>query len=264
MKLLPSRLALALASTLFAAPLFAAEPVVTVNGTAIPQEQADIIQQMHIARGAPEGDELKAQVRNDLIDLRLIADAATKAGLDKKPEIAARIEVQRELNLMQAYFEDYFSKNAVTDQMINEEYAKVQERFKDVNEYKSRHILVADEAAAKAIIDKFRAAPTLETFSELAKESTDPGSKDNGGDLGWSDGNNFVKPFGDALKALEKGKFTETPVKSDFGYHVIWLEDTRPVQVPPLEQLKPQLTQGVQDRMRLEEVARLRADAKVE
>ena len=128
-------------------------------------------------------------------------------------------------------------------------------------EYKSRHILVKTEEEAVAIIANLKKGAK---FEELAKQSLDPGSKDNGGVLDWSSPSNFVKPFSDALVSLSKGKYTETPVKSEFGYHVILLDDSRPLNVPKFEDVKPRLQQQAQSQQINKMVADLRAKAKIE
>ncbi|HRF10798.1 MAG TPA: peptidylprolyl isomerase, partial [Candidatus Accumulibacter phosphatis] len=128
-------------------------------------------------------------------------------------------------------------------------------------EYKLRHILVEQEDEAKTIIANLKKGAK---FEELAKQSKDPGSKDKGGDLGWNSTASYVKPFGDAVGSLSKGKYTETPVKTDFGYHVILLEDSRPLTAPPFDQIKPQLTQRLQQEQIQKYVNDLRSKAKIQ
>ncbi|HSY28104.1 MAG TPA: peptidylprolyl isomerase, partial [Burkholderiaceae bacterium] len=129
------------------------------------------------------------------------------------------------------------------------------------NEYDARHILVDKEEDAKAIIVKLKGGAK---FEDLAKQSKDTGSAANGGDLGWSNPNGFVKPFSDAMVALKKGQFTETPVKTQYGYHVIKLEDVRPAKVPTLEELRPQITQSLQQKGLEAYFAELKAKAKIQ
>ena len=126
---------------------------------------------------------------------------------------------------------------------------------------KGTKVLVETENEAKAVIAKLQSGAA---FEEVAKESRDPGSKDRGGELGWSNPAMFVKPFSDAMVALEKGKYTPTPVKSDFGYHVIQLDDVRTTQAPPFEEVKPQLQQRLQQQKVEKQVLDLRAKAKVD
>ena len=128
-------------------------------------------------------------------------------------------------------------------------------------EYKARHILVEKEEEARDIIARLKKG---EKFEDLAKQSKDPGSRDKGGDLDWSVPANYVKPFADALTKLEKGKFTDAPVKSDFGWHVILLEDSRAFTPASLDELKPQITQSIQRQMVDQHVQDLRSKAKVD
>jgi peptidyl-prolyl cis-trans isomerase C len=128
-------------------------------------------------------------------------------------------------------------------------------------EYKPRHVLVETENEAKAIIARLQNGTP---FEEVAKESRDPGSRERGGDLGWSNPGMYVQPFSEAMVKLEKGKYTSTPVKSDFGYHVIQLDDVRDVQAPPFEEVKAQLEQRLQQQKVERHVLELREKAKVE
>jgi peptidyl-prolyl cis-trans isomerase C len=148
----------------------------------------------------------------------------------------------------------------VTEDQIKKEYEDIRAKLGN-KEYKARHILVENEAEAKAIIEKLKKGEKIE---DLAKASKDPGSKERGGDLGWANPASFVPPFSAAMTKLEKGKFTETPVKSDFGWHVIQLEDTRELKLPPIDEAKGQIGQQLQQRMVQKHIEDLRAKAKVE
>ena len=151
-------------------------------------------------------------------------------------------------------------KNPISDAELKAEYEAIKAKLGNT-EYKARHILVKNEEDAKVIIVNLKKGAK---FEELAKQSIDPGSKDNGGDLGWASAGNFVKPFSDALTSLSKGKYTEAPVKSEFGYHVILLEDSRPLNVPPFDEIKPRLAQQAQAQQINKMVDGLRAKAKIE
>lgn len=257
--------ALLIAGTLLAAPAFAAKgdakgaAVATVNGVAIPQSLADFIIAEQKAQGAPDTPEIKNAVRDRLVTGEVLAQEARKKGFDKRASIAAQIELARTDVLARAVIEDYVKTHPVTDEQLKKDYDQLTANISG-NEYKSRHILVEKEDDAKAIIAKLKNGGK---FEELAKQSIDPGSKDNGGDLGWSAASTYVKPFADALVKLEKGKFTETPVKSDFGWHVISLDDIRPVTPPPFEQAKPQLTARAQQMLVQKLIIELREKAKV-
>lgn len=217
-------------------------PFVTVNGMAISQSVADTFIQEQAAQGVPATDELRDAVKEELVRRAVVAQAASKKGLDKKPDIAARMELARQEVLIRAFIQDYLATNPVTDEALRAEYDRLKSEM-TAKEYKSRHILVSSEEEATALIAKLDKG---EKFEDLAKGSKDPGSKDTGGDLGWSQAGAFVPEFALALSALENGKYTKAPVKSTFGYHVILLEDSRSAEPPAFDQIKPQLQQHVQ------------------
>ena len=249
-----------LVGALISAPAMAAgKAFVTVNGVAIPQNLADTFIAEQKAQGAPDSPELKNAVREELIRRELLIQEAKKAGIDKRADVSAQADAARQAIFIRAFVQDYLKKNPITDAQLKADYDKIKAQLGDT-EYKARHILVKTEEEAKAIIDNLGKGAK---FDELAKQSIDPGSKDKGGDLGWASAGNFVKPFSDALTALAKGKYTETPVKSEFGYHVIELEDTRPLSVPAFEELKPRLLQQAQGEQVNKMVEALRGKAKV-
>jgi len=234
--------------------------VAKVNGVAVSQELADVFVAEQKAQGAVDSPELRNAVREELIGRELLIQAAKKAGIDKKPDIVAQAEAARQAFFVRAYVQDFVKKNPISEDQLKAEYEKIKAQM-GTTEYKSRHILVKTEDDAKAIIANLKKGAK---FEELAKQSEDPGSKDNGGDLGWSSPSNFVKPFSDALVSLSKGKYTETPVKSEFGYHVILLEDSRPLSAPAFDEVKPRLQQQAQSQQINKMVADLRAKAKIE
>lgn len=238
----------------------AAKAVATVNGTAIPKSRADVLVAEQAQQGAQDNDELRQRVREELIRREVLSQEARKKGLDKKPEVVAQIELARQAVLIRAYLQDYVRTHSISDEALKKEYDAIVARV-GTKEYKSRHILVEKEDEAKDIIAKLKKG---EKFEELAKSSKDPGSKDNGGDLGWSNPASYVKPFSEALVKLQKGKYTEAPVKSDFGYHVILLEDVRDAKIPTFEEAKSGLTQRMQQQMVEKNLLDLRAKAKVE
>lgn len=255
-----------LAATLFVGTMLSASAMaagnafVTVNGVAVSQNLANVFIAEQKAQGAPDSPELKNAVREELVRRELLLQQAKKAGLEKNPEVAAQAEAARQSILIRAFVQDFLKKNPITDAQLKAQYDAIKAQL-GTTEYKARHILVAGEDDAKAIIANLKKGAK---FEELAKQSIDPGSKDNGGDLGWASAGNFVKPFSDALSTLAKGKYTETPVKSEFGYHVILLEDTRPLSVPAFDEIKPRLLQQAQSQQVGKMVEALRAKAKVD
>jgi peptidyl-prolyl cis-trans isomerase C len=259
MKRFPSRLAIALMAGFIALPAAAAESLAKVNGIAIPAERAEAMLAEQRAQGAPESQQLKDAVREELIRREVLSQEAANKGLAKKADVQAQMEMAKQAILIRAYLQDFVKNNPVSDADLKKEYDAIKSRMGD-KEYKPRHVLVETEDEAKAIIAKLQSGTA---FEEVAKDSRDPGSKDRGGDLGWSNPGMFVKPFSDAMVGLEKGKFTTTPVKSDFGYHVIQLDDVRATQAPPFEEVKPQLQQRLQQQMVEKQVIDLRAMAMV-
>ena len=212
--------------------------------------------------GRPDTPETRKAIIDQLALQLVIAEEAIKKGLDKTPEVMEQMEVLKQSVLANAYVQDFIKSNPVTDEMLKAEYERIKATVTGT-EYKARHILVEKEAEAKDIIAKLKKNPAA--FEKLAMEkSKDQGSKARGGDLGWFDVKRMVPEFGAALSKLDKGKFTEAPVKTQFGYHVILLEDSRPVQAPPLEQVKPQLSQQLQQQGVKKQLDALKAKAKIE
>jgi peptidyl-prolyl cis-trans isomerase C len=235
-------------------------PVATVNGKAIPQNRADALMAGQAAQGQPDSPELRQAVKEELVRREILAQEAIKKGFDKKADVMAQVELARQGVLIGAYLNDFVRSNPITDDQIKKEYEGIKTQLGD-KEYKARHILVEKEDDAKAIIEKLKKG---EKFDDLAKQSKDPGSKDKGGDLGWATRASYVKPFSDAMAKLEKGKTTEAPVKSDFGWHVIQLEDTRELKAPDYDQVKGQLAQRLQQQQVQAHIAEMRAKAKVD
>ena len=216
----------------------------TVNGTPIYVATVDMMVKERTAQGQPDSPELRKAIIDNLSMQTMVAAEAAKKGLDKAPETARQMEMLKQSLLANAFVQDWIKSNPVTDDMVKAEYDKLNTKAGG-SEYKARHILVATEAEAKEIVAKLK--KDMKVFAALAKEkSMDPGSKANGGDLGWFNPAGMVPEFGAAVATLEKGKFTEVPVKSQFGYHVIVLDDSRAITPPPLEQVKDQLKQQVQ------------------
>lgn len=259
-----SRLAaLLVAGAIVSAPALAAEKgkaVATVNGQPISQTVFNAFTAEQQAQGTPDSPELKDAIKEELVRREILAQEAKKKGLDKNPNIQGQIELAKQAVLIRAFLSDYVKAHPISEAQLKAEYELIKNNLGST-EYKSRHVLVEKEEDAKAIIAKLDKG---EKFSELAKQSKDPGSKDKGGDLGWSSPAAYVKPFGEALTKLKKGEYTKTPVKSDFGYHVIQLEDSRPATPPPFDQVKPQLQQRAGQQQIENLVKELRSKAKVD
>ncbi len=239
----------------------AAAGKVVVNGVTIPQSRIDMMNRELNSQGQPDTPERAQAVREELVNREVLAQAAQRRGLDKNPDVAAQMEMAKQAVLVRALFESEVKAHPITDSELQQQY----EQFKQsmgTQEYKVRHILVDKEDEAKAIIAELNKGAD---FAKLAKEkSKDPGSKDNGGDLDWGPSARYVKPFADAVTSLKKGEMTSAPVKTDFGYHVIRLDDVRPLKVPDFADLKEQFRQRAQQQQIQKLVLDLRQRAKVE
>lgn len=230
-----------------------------VNGKLIPAVRAETMLREQTAQGAPDGPQLREAVREELIRREILTQEAVKKGLDKNAQLQQQMELARQAILIRAYLQDWLRTNPIQDADVKKEYDAIKAQTGG-KEYKARHVLLATEAEAKDVIAALNKG---ERFEDLAKNSQDPGSKERGGDLGWSAPSSYVKPFADALVKLEKGKYTAEPVKSDFGYHVIQLDDLRDLQFPSLDEAKPQITQRLQQKAIEAHMLDLRKKAKV-
>ena len=227
---------------------------------AVPTEQLDLILKERLAQGQPDTPELRAVLRDELVNRELFMRAAKAKGIDRAPAMKTQMQVASDSILIRAYINEYLTANPVTDDILKKEYETIKAGLGD-KEYRARHILVEKKEDAENIIKQLQAGGK---FEELAKaNSKDPGSKDNGGDLDWAVPSNFVKPFADAMIALQKGKYTTTPVQSPFGFHVIQLEDSREAKAPAYEEVKPQLAQRLQGQVIEKHLAELRGKAGV-
>ena len=241
------------------APAAAARPA-SAGDITVPAEQLDLILKERLAQGQPDTPELRAVLRDELVNRELFMRAAKAKGIDRAPAMKTQMQVASDSILIRAYINEYLTANPVTDDVLKKEYETIKAGLGD-KEYRARHILVEKKDEAENIIKQLQGGAK---FEELAKaNSKDPGSKDNGGDLDWAVPSNFVKPFSDALIALQKGKYTPTPVQSPFGFHVIQLDDTRDAKAPAYDEVKPQLAQRLQGQVIEKHLAELRVKAGV-
>lgn len=236
--------------------------VATVNGMPINKGSVDMIVKQGEAQKQQDTPQARAAITNQLIMQTLIAEEAVKKGLDKTPAVTDQMQVIRISVLSNAYIQDYLDNNKPTEEQLKAEYERIKAAIAGT-EYKARHILLANEADAKAIIAQLKKDPAA--FAKLAQEkSLDTGSKAAGGDLGWFDLNSMVPEFGSAAAKLEKGQFSAEPVKTEFGYHVILLDDSRPIEPPPFDAVKAQLIESVQQENLKKQVEELKSKAKIE
>jgi len=232
-----------------------------VNGVAVPRARQDLLMQQQGARGMPDNEQTRALVRDELINREVLYQEAQKAGVGKKPEVQAQVDMARQDVVVSAYVRDWVRTHPVTDADVQKEYDRAKAQTGD-KEYRARHILVETEEQAKGLIDELKKGGKFEDLA--TKNSKDPGSAQRGGDLDWNVPGTYDKQFADALVKLEKGKYTDTPVRTRFGYHIIMLEDVRPVKFPALNEVRQRISQQI-TQGRIEELVKsLRAKAKVE
>lgn len=232
-----------------------------VNGISIPQARIDLRVKAAAAQGQPDTPELRKAIREDMINLELLAQEATKKGLDKNPEVIEQIDLARESVLVSAYVQDYAKTHPISDDQLTQEYEKLKTSLGG-SEYNVSHILVDSEDEAKAIIAQLGKKGK---FDKIAKaKSKDAGSAGKGGSLGWAVPSNFVPPFANAMLSLKKGQYTKEPVKTQFGWHIIKLDDVRSLKLPTFEELKPQIQQRLQQQAVQDMIADLRSKAKIE
>ena len=258
MTLKPARL-LAVLFAAAALPVFA-QNIAVVNGKAVPSSRADAMVKQMAAQGQQDTPQLRSMVKEELINREVLIQEADKLGLGTSADVKNQVEIARQSIVIRALVTDFIKKNPISDADVKAEYDKFKAQAGD-KEYRARHILVEKEDDAKAIITKLKAG---EKFEDLAKQSKDPGSAANGGDLDWASPASFVKPFSDAMTGLQKGGFTETPVKTQFGFHVIKLEDTRAAKVPTVEEVTPQIKESLQQKKLQEYQQALRKKAKIQ
>lgn len=235
-------------------------PLAVVNGREIPALYGELVKR-EMAQGQPDSPQLDARVRESLVNLELLSHAAVEKGLDRDPRLAASLDIRRKDMLAKAYLEDYVKAHPVTDAEIQAAYDQAKTGATEP-EYRARHILVKTEAEAKKIIASLAKKAKFEDLAK--KHSIDTGSARNGGALDWSDRRAFVPEFSDALASLKKGETTKTPVKSQFGYHIIRLDDTRKPEIPPLDAVRGEIVKQVQQTRVRDAILNARSSAKIE
>ena len=223
--------------------LAAAQNVATVNGKAIPKSRVDLLLQQAQRAGQQVTPEMQGQARDQVVIREIFAQEAERRGIAASADFRAQMELARQSILIRELFEDWRKKNPVTDAEAQIEYDKFKAQSSGT-EYRARHILVEKEDEAKAIITQVKGGAS---FEDLAKKlSKDPGSGANGGDLDFAKPDAYVPEFGQAMAKLKKGEMTETPVKTQFGFHIIRLEDTRDAPFPAFDEVKAQIKQRME------------------
>jgi len=239
----------------------AAQNLAIVNGKPIPKSRVDALAQQMARAGRPVTPEQQNQLKDEVVAREIFMQEATRRGLDATDDFKNQLELARQTILIRELFADFQKSNPVTDAEVKAEYDK----FAAANggkEYRARHILVDNEDQAKAIIASLKKGAKFEDIAK--KSSKDPGSGANGGDLDWANAGSYVPEFSEAMVKLGKGQMTAVPVKTQFGYHIIRVDDVREAQLPPFEQVKPQIAQQLMQQKLAKYQDDLRGKAKVE
>lgn len=250
-----------------AAPAATAAPaspaVATVNGTPISRADFDsFLKSLLQGKPIPPNltEEQKNQVLDQLITMQLLSAQGSKDGVEKDPEVAAALEVARMHILADGESQHFLKTKEPTDAELKTEYDTDVAQM-DKTEYHARHILVPTKDKADALIKRLKGGAK---FEEVAKAESTDNSKSSGGDLGWFTTNHMVKPFGDAVKSLKKGEMTQEPVQTQYGWHIIKLEDTRDVTPPPFDQVKAQVQKNLIQKKLMAYIDDLKKNAKID
>ncbi|MEO8299107.1 MAG: peptidylprolyl isomerase [Burkholderiales bacterium] len=238
-----------------AAPLASAQNVAIVNNKPVPKARMEAFMEQVVKQGQQRTPELERQVKDELVLREIFQQEAEKRGLQANPDYRTQMEFAKQSILIRELFADFQKKNPVTDADLKAEYDKVKGQAGE-KEYHAHHILVEQEDEAKALIAQIKGGAKFEDVAK--KSSKDPGSGQNGGDLDWAGAGNYVPEFSSAMTKLEKGQMTDAPVKSQFGWHIIRLDDMREAKFPALDEVKPQL----QQRLAQQKLAKFRDDLK--
>ncbi len=244
----------ALAAIVLAASAHA-QNIAIVNGKAVPKARVDTLLQQAARAGQQVGPELQQQARDQVVLREIFVQEAEKQGIAASADYKAQMELARQSILIRELFDGYKKKNPVTDDEAKVEYDKFKAQAAGT-EYRARHILVEKEDEAKALIAQIKGGAKFEDLAK--KNSKDTGSAENGGDLDFAKPENYVQEFSGAMVKLKKGEMTDTPVKSQFGWHIIRLDDTREAQFPALDDVKPQ----IQQRLAQQKVAKYRDEVR--
>jgi peptidyl-prolyl cis-trans isomerase C len=245
---------------LLAAPALA-QNLAVVNGKPVPSSRVNALKQQVEASGRPVTPEVLVQIKEELIAREIFMQEARKRGLDASQDYKTQLDLARQTLLIRALFGDFQKKNPVTDADIQAEYDKFV-AANGAKEYRASHILVEKEDEAKALIADINKGAK---FEDLAKKaSKDPGSGANGGDLDWAAAASYVPEFSAAMVKLAKGQMTDAPVKSQFGFHIIRVDDVREAQLPKLDEVKPQIAQQLQQQKLSNFQEGLRSKAKIQ
>ena len=235
------------------------EVVATVNGAPITQQVLDIYHRQRAAKGGGQSSDDPQDALNELIALELMRQEAVSKGAESDPVVVATLNQLERNTFASIAIQNFMKENEVSDEAVREAYDS--SVGKSGLEYNARHVLVDTEEAAKEVIEQLDGGAD---FAELAKEKSTGPSGPAGGELGWFSAGQMVKPFSDATAALEKGAYTKEPVQTQFGWHVIRLEDSRESTPPPFEDVKDRLKLMLTNQLLQEHVEQVRSSATIE
>ena len=239
-----------------------AAPVAKVNGKSIPNSRLELVMKNLVSQGQKDTPDTRKAIREDLIKQEVLSQEALRKKLDKDPDISTQIMITRQSVLIRALQADFIKKNDPSEKELRDEYQAVSAASMGDQEYNPSHILISTEAEAKDIIAKIKKGGK---FEEIAKnKSTDDGSKNKGGELGWSSARSYAQPFAEALVKLKKGEITQNPVKSSYGWHVIRLDGMRPLKIPPFKEVKQKVQQRILQQKFQAYLEELKGKAKIE
>jgi peptidyl-prolyl cis-trans isomerase C len=244
-KMSATRFALVVAAACLVPLAATAQNLATVNGKAVPKTRVDNLLKQAERNGQPVPAEMQQRARDEIVLREIFAQEAEKKGIAASPDYKAQMELMRQSVLIRELFEDFKKKNPVSDTEAKAEYDKFKAQQAGV-EYRARHILVDKEEDAKKLIAEIKAGAKFEDLAK--KNSKDTGSAENGGDLDFAKPEAYVPPFSEAMVKLKKGEMTAEPVKSDFGFHIIRLEDTREAKFPEFDAVKDQIVKTLQQK----------------
>jgi peptidyl-prolyl cis-trans isomerase C len=243
-----------------AMPAFA-QNIAVVNGSPVPKARADALIKELTRQGQQDSPQLQLMVREELVNRELLMQEALRRGIPSRPDVKTQIALADQSVVVRALVEDFLKNSRPTDAEIKARYDDLVKQASG-KELHLHHILVPDEQQAKDLIAKIKAGAS---FEDLAKQySKDPGSAKNGGDLDWANPQNYVPEFAGAASKLQKGEVTATPVHTQFGWHIIRLDDSRAIQPPPLDQIKAQIAQQLTQEKLQQFEAGLRNNAKIQ
>jgi len=252
----------AAACLVLALPMAAqAQNIAVVNGKAVPKARADALTQQVTRSGQqlPPGSDQR--IRDETVLREIFAQEAERRGIQASADYRAQLELARQSILIREMFEDFRKKNPATDAEAKAEYDKFKAQASGT-EYRASHILVEKEEEAKALIAQIKGGAKFEDLAK--KNSKDPGSGERGGDLDFAKPDAYVPEFGKAMAALKKGEMTDAPVKSQFGFHIIRLDDTREAQFPAFNDVKDQIKQRLEQTKLQDFQEKLRKSAKTD